>query len=308
MNFFSDRDGQIRPATYYISNDAWRGIVAAIEKQIRKDALSKAFPMLCPDGNGICGMDENLFRDNIRAIIPDQTYPWNDIEVNNPFEADQEKIKLQNIKKQYAAIDTIEFVYNHLNDAIKDTKYYHSFFNHFELQFADTSIAKEEFRNDINLIFNRNGIIFSLSNDGQIIRNLPKGIEEQIVIPDIKESTIKDMLSIAVSKFLNPRYEERRIGLEKLWDVFERIKTAYRPDLDKKDSAALLLEAIANGNEVFRKGLDEECKVLTKYGNDFQIRHFEADKIAITSSEILDYFFVRMMSMVQLLLYAFPNN
>lgn len=309
MNFFSDREGQIRPTTYYISNDAWRGIVAAIEKQIRNDALSKDFPMLCPDGNGICGFDENLFSNQIRAIIPDQTYPWGDIEVCEPFETDQEKIKLQNIRRQYAAIDTIEFVYNHLNDAIKSAKYYHSYFNHFELQFADTSIAKDGFRNDINLIFNRNGVVFSLSENGQIIRNLPKGIEEQMIVPDLKESTIKDMLSIAVSKFLNPRFEERRIGLEKLWDVFERIKTAYRPELAKNESAALLLEKVADGNEEFRKCIDDECRNhLTKYGNDFQIRHFEANKIAITSSEMLDYLFIRMMSMVQLLLSAFPRN
>ena len=72
---------------------------------------------------------------------------------------------------------------------------------------------------------------------------------------------------------------------------------------DKKDSANQMLENASKGNKKFKELLEAEClKNLTKIGNEFQIRHFETDKVAIKDSRQLDYLFFRMYSLIHFLL------
>ncbi len=46
----------------------------------------------------------------------------------------------------------------------------------------------------------------------------------------------------------------------------------------------------------------EATDVLTKIGNEFQIRHFEVDKIEVKDEKHIDYLFYRMFSLIDLLL------
>ena len=55
---------------------------------------------------------------------------------------------------------------------------------------------------------------------------------------------------------------------------------------------------------VFRTKLDAEAQELTAIGNTFMIRHTETDKIPISDSAQVDYFFHRMFAMVRLVLRA----
>lgn len=307
MDFFSDKEGNAPASTDIISNAAWLGIKAAIAVLIRKDSLSYSFPLDCPDGNGICGFDEALFRDTLVSLIPSMDYPFPSIGNEDPFEAEkdtEDRLK----REQYAVLDTIEFIYNQLHDAVQEPKRYHTFYRHYDLTFVDGDNAKQAFRESVNEIFRRNGILFNLENDGHIVRVLAPGVVGALAsVPVVKEQTVNELLSTAIDKFQNPRFEETRIGLERLWDAFERIKTAYRPDLDKKNSAATLLTDVSAGNAQFRQQLESECKSLTEIGNNFQIRHHEADKAPVDSKGIVDYLFVRMLSMINLLLTVFPK-
>lgn len=101
---------------------------------------------------------------------------------------------------------------------------------------------------------------------------------------------------------MNPRFDEQKIGLEKLWDAFERIKTTYNTHENKKTSVDKLLDAIASGDASFKQFLTKECAELTGFGNDYQIRHFEVGKKPIASKAFADYLFGRMLSMVNLML------
>lgn len=307
MLYYSDKQGVQVPFVETVSNESWRGIIALFQRCVRDDSLSHDFPQDCPDGNGISGFDEELFRNTLRSVIPQMEYPFQSIGVDNPFEEPNEKAERLK-SEQYAVLDTIEFIYRHLHDVLKDPKQYHEFYHHFELLFIEGNQAKDFFREGVNEIFRRNGIVFELTEEGSIVRVPAPGIAEAVAaVPVVQEPTVSELLSAAVEKYRSPRFEERRIGLERLWDAFERIKTAFRPDLDKKASASELLVAVSGGLEPFRQSLETECKSLTDYGNLYQIRHHEVDKIPIDSSGMLDYLFSRMVSMVSLLLTVFPK-
>lgn len=303
MDYYSDREGFKAPMTQTVSNTAWQGIVSVIEKFIKLDCLSEDFPMTCEDGGSICGFNERLFNNCISSVIPTMSYPFPSIGkyyLLEDNEATKEAIQQQ---EQYAVLDTIEFVFSRLRDPIKDNKKYHEFYRHYELSFGNGSKSKVEFRESLNEIFRRNGIAFTLTEEGQIERILPTGISYEITsLPNSSDDDVNGLISTAIKKFMDPKFEERRMGIERLWDAFERIKTTLDPK-DKKTSADRLLTSAANGNEAFKKILNDECKALTDMGNNFKIRHHEVGKEPIDET-CLDYFFYRMLSMILLMLRA----
>jgi hypothetical protein len=101
---------------------------------------------------------------------------------------------------------------------------------------------------------------------------------------------------------LSPHIEDRRNGLEKLWDAFERIKT-LEPGNDKKAQATALLDRAVQAPR-FRSFLETEAKELTTIGNTLRIRHFETTQERLEKPEEVDYLFHRMFSFLRLLLRA----
>ncbi|RYA23360.1 hypothetical protein CRU96_08320 [Malaciobacter halophilus] len=90
---------------------------------------------------------------------------------------------------------------------------------------------------------------------------------------------------------------DKQIGLEKLWDAFERLKTYY--ESNKKISGNKIVEIIS---ENFDKNLIEnEFQTLTKIGNNYRIRHHEKGKKELSNKHI-NYFYFRMLSLIDLYL------
>lgn len=299
MTYFSDRElvynGKLANE---ITIDVWNGIGVIINKLIANNLLAKDFPAQCPDGNGICGVDEqNLYLAAI-ALIPQlkeilstcgpiHSLPYDYFD--NPFTLNVEEFT-------YGVLDFIEFIYKHIYDVQNGD--YHSFFKHYELKFPNTTNSRIDFISNVNEIFERNHIGFNLKEDG----NIQRIIIEDLVPPYNKklELTFNELLDTAICRFKSPKIEERQIAIEKLWDAFERIKTLLNP-VNKKESAESLLDKVASGEDSVKQILDQECKALTYIGNALQIRHFEMDKVQIKSEEHLDYLFYRMYSLLQLL-------
>ena len=158
--------------------------------------------------------------------------------------------------------------------------------------------TESEFSKRINAILLMNELPYSLEK-GIVQNNHAVNIsEEQIgMAPEVG---VTELLQKAQICYYNGNKED---AVEKLWDVFERLKTIYLcPDCDKKQSISKLINIISNDNEDYRKVINTELLELTRIGNQFRIRHHETDKIEINDNRYYDYFYSRCLSSISLIL------
>ena len=95
----------------------------------------------------------------------------------------------------------------------------------------------------MNQIFERNGIVFYLDENGQIKRHLPSGMDNllQELNVDSPDPRLNNLINTAIENIYKPKLENRNIALEKIWDAFERAKTFYNSE-NKKQSATELIK------------------------------------------------------------------
>jgi hypothetical protein len=292
--YISDRElGSVERSSEEINADVWNGIVSVYESTVVNNVLSGSFPEECPDGQVICGCDRSQLENAIKAEIP---------RLPTPIRGRQKKefyLEEDIVPEKYAILDFIEFLHRNIKDPVSIGRY-HGFYSHRHYRFTDSGQAASEYRNKINTIFARSGIVFYLDEDGLIKRTVPESLKR--IITDIRFSTndprLNELLKISYSKFILPKTESRIESLEKIWDAFERIKTYYKEN--KKISASTLIVAVSDGNSLFQSQIEEEFGSLTNVGNKFQIRHFERGKVQLHSNLHIDYLFYRMSSLIHL--------
>jgi hypothetical protein len=165
----------------------------------------------------------------------------------------------------------------------------------------DQETGRGRFTDDVNRIFERNGIAFELKL-GEVIRVASTTLHESLAETVFKtgDAALDELLEVSRQKFLNRSQAVRRESLEKLWDAWERLKTV-EAGKDKKASVKALLDKAATESN-FRDRLEQEAKELTEIGNKFMIRHTETDKVPIVDSVQVDYLFQRMFAIILLLL------
>jgi len=300
--YISDRElGSVERSSEEISRDVWNGIVAVYENAIGNNLLSGGFPEECPDGQGICGCDRNKLENAIKAEIPKLPIPIRNCNSNSFYQDDDTP------PEKYAILDLIEFLHKNLRDPYSVGRY-HEFYSHHHYSFSDNGHSKHEYKDKINSIFARNGIVFYLDDDGSIKRTVPESLKR--IITDIRFSTndtrLNELLEISYSKFILPKIESRIESLEKIWDAFERLKTYYEEN--KKASANTLIAAASSGNDLFSNHISSEFQSLTKIGNEFQIRHFERNKVQLHSNLHIDYLFYRMSALIHLCVESIKNG
>lgn len=177
---------------------------------------------------------------------------------------------------------------------------YHQYYCHYHLNFQSEE-GKTAFREDINRVFSRNGIAYEFNSNGLIVRLAPEGLKD-ILMPAVfrtRDPMLNSLLEDARTKYLNRNPFVRREALEKLWDVWERLKTIEGKD--KKTSITALLSKAAP-ESTFRKMLDKEATELTYIGNNFKIRHSEITQVPLELNEHVDYLFHRLFSLILLFL------
>lgn len=294
--YFSDKENGSRElSSEEISLDVWKAIVATYDKFVSNCALAGEFPEECLDGSTVCGCNKRQLEDALKGEVPELSLPVS----KSYYDED-------NLPNKYAVLDFLQFLYRHIKDPIEID--YHSYYKHNHYSFSDEGLFKSQFRERINTVFSRNGIVFFLDEDGQIKRSIPKSIAK--IITDIRFNTgdgrLNELLEIAYSKFILPRPESRVESLEKIWDAFERLKTYFEEN--KKVSAKQLIDAVSENNSLFREHIECEFSELTKTGNQFQIRHFERDKIQLKSNLHIDYLFYRMSCLIHLSVESLKNG
>lgn len=291
MSYFSDRETGGVPLTISdIPYTAWRRIAGLVADRIGDGSFGASFPEDCPDGRGPYGTDEKRFWEAVFSEIP------NLANADDPLEADK-------VPPLVDLMDLIEFCWHKVG---KPEPYdYHSYFMHEHLDF-DIKLGRIEFRDAVNLIFRRNGLIYELTDEGEIQRIAPAGIREPLIqtIFNTGDAELDRMLENARLKFLDPAESVRREALEKLWDAWERLKT-LEPGQDKLDQVKILLDrAAGSAGSRFRQTLESDAKELTRIGNSFQIRHSETSQESLRLSDHVDYLFHRLFSLIRLLLHA----
>ena len=109
---------------------------------------------------------------------------------------------------------------------------WHNFFKHYELHFDGDSREEAQaiFQEEVNELLGRGGVIYEfVSVDGTLqiqrmgtpeVRRLMADLQ-----PNSGDKELDDLIIEARRRYLSYKEDERRIGLEKLWDAFERMKT-----------------------------------------------------------------------------------
>lgn len=298
QEYFSERElGKKELKSEKVTVAVFNGIVSLYKKYQKN--FSYDFPDTCPDNDMVCGTNVQLLNAAIKAQIPDMETPI-DIKWNERDEKEVDK---------YSILDLIEYCYSKIVDI--NEKSYHDWFMHFHIFFPESQNEKENFREEVNQIFSRNGLVFYLDKDGMIKRQLPAELDYLLQNLNIrtKDDILNELVNSAIGNIRKPKEFDRKIALEKVWDAFERIKTFYDNNPKKKKvSAQKLISNIAEGTPEFDVILESEFKALTDIGNNFQIRHFEISKIRISSMKQVDYLFYRMISLIDLCLDEVNNE
>ncbi|WLF99715.1 hypothetical protein Q5698_23420 (plasmid) [Brucella intermedia] len=293
MSYFSERETGALPRDRDTINEAvWGGIRAIIRSRVEDGSFGALFPAACPDGRGTTGTDETAFWDVMRSEISNlDEQPW------RPNSA---------MPSMLDALDMIEFCWRAIGKPIEGS--YHSYFGHHHLSF-DVESGRAEFREAINRIFRRNGLVFELSESGEIIRLAPLALADTLSRAAFRtgDSELDQLLDKSRRKFLDADLDIRRESLEALWDAWERLKT--RNGLAKKAGISSLLDSLSGPNSpLLRAALEQDAAALTDLGNQLRIRHSETDREAITSHSQVDYLYHRLFALVQAAIGAGENG
>lgn len=283
---FTERHGGTKPrVSEALDETARNALWNLLSARIDEEWFGFLFPYKCHDGYAYAGTDF----DKLQRTMGGYGLLW----PRSQFDADPAASDGQ-------VFDVLEFAYEHIAEA-KDPSY-HSFMSHSHYSY-DQETGRAKFEQDVNRIFERNGIAFELKH-GEVVRMAPTGLQEALAqtVFHTGDNALDEMLEAARQRFLNRSLDVRRESLEKLWDAWERLKT-IEPGKDKKARATALL-AKGSKEPNFLTRLNKEAMELTEIGNKFMIRHSETDKIPINQSAHVDYLFHRMFALIRLLLTA----
>lgn len=283
---FTERHGgtkaRVRETLDDTARDAMWNLLSA---RIEEEWFGLAFPDKCCDG-GYVGTPTDF--EKLKRTMKGYGLLW-----------PAEQLAAASAATDAQVFDVVEFAYEHISEPREPSCHSEG---HVHYQY-NQGTGRAKFVQDVNRIFERNGIAFELKN-GEVIRIASTPLQEVLAqtVFHTGDHALDEMLEAARHKFFNRSLDVRRESLEKLWDAWERLKT-IEPGKDKKAQTATLL---AKGSKElnFLARLDKEAIELTEIGNKFMIRHSETDKIPIGEPAHVDYLFDRVFALILLLLKA----
>lgn len=201
---------------------------------------------------------------------------------------------------QYSLIDLIEYVANNIKDISEGWN--NSYKNYWNIRCLDTKIVFDDYRKEINEIFQESGLLFILNNEkiiDRIVENSPLSSMIESQVEEITEYGVRELMKDAIALYKTPNSAARQDSVEKIWDALERLKTYYT-NLSKSISVEKVVNDMSNGKGDFVELFDTEFRALTDIGNSFRIRHHETYITDITDNRHYDYFFNRCLSLIAL--------
>lgn len=299
IEYISDiEQGEKERVLEKINEDIHKGIIAIYKNYVAKNSFSESASMACPDNMpGICGFNEKQFLELAKGKIP--------------------KLDLEKYDDEYMILDFVQFCHFHVKKANRDIRipYIHGLTGDEAFAqsytFDESDEEKENFKNDINTLFRRNGLVFELKETGKIERIVPSGLVPLASkLYKTSDTELNQLIDEAFDNFSKLKVEDRRVAVDKIWDAFDRMKTYYQ-DKNTKDSISTLIQEVSGGNSVIIEILETEANMLRDIGNGkridktmtgLAIRHNETTKVRIDNNEYIDILFYRMASFMQLFL------
>jgi hypothetical protein len=191
--------------------------------------------------------------------------------------------KAFNEKKEYIETDSLDdFILNNYPIKVLDAI---EMFNQFQ--------KESNFSNEINEILKE--ISFQL-----VDCKIEPSISEVTVSAPIQDESLKGLVEQAESLYKEKNEISLQLAVEKLWDALERVKTL--DGSTKTNFIDRIFSKISKDNFAFKDYIGNEFMELTKIGNNFQIRHFEADKTPIKDNRIREYLYGRCSVLLTLIL------
>jgi hypothetical protein len=288
---FTERHGGSKPRTAEDLDPTTReALINLVASRIDDEWFGLSFPNKCGDGYAYAGTDV----DRLKRTVDGYGLIW-PADILRAARTGEEVMSITDGH----VFDLLEFSFELVAQPSEGS--FHSYMGHMHYSY-DQEGGRHRFTEDVNRLFERNGIAFQL-RDGEIVRLAPAVLQEALATTAFNtgDAHLDEMLEDARTKFLHRDLKVRRESLEELWDAWERLKTL--DDADKKAGAKTLLDRAA-AEPALRERLETEAHALTKIGNDFMIRHTETTKVPISDSAHVDYLFHRMFAMIRLLLKA----
>lgn len=297
MSYYTERHGMRTPVekTYDITMDMYSLLFDCCARFF--DNVAWQYPDECPDGNGCCGLDLVKLSTALSFEIPSLFRNQNGI-IDKP----QKGYYGNDSYDQYGLLDFIEFIYLNCKDI--SSRWWHSFHRHDDISFDNTRTCANEFKSAINGIFEKTGLLYTLTDRGmieRIVENsvLSKAIESTVL--QVKEKGLRELLEDAILAYKTPHPTAQQNAVEKIWDALERLKSYYATSKkDKSVSIGTIVVAISGDNDYFQTLFDNEFRVLSEIGNSCFIRHSEVYQNQINDSRHYDYFFNRCLSLIAL--------
>jgi hypothetical protein len=279
----------------------WRGLATLITRRVDDGSLAQEFPdHSCEDfPDAITGTDRERFEIALETLIPrlKQESPpaLGARSILNPDRAPSTPV----------ALDVVEFAGQYIADPAN--RVHHQYPQHDHFTFDEYSVCRGQrgFRQDVELIFARNGLAFTISEDDMRVTRLGPPEARQLLgdfAPNTGDAELDAKLRSAHTRFVSRDPQAQEDALKDLWDAFERVKTLELGG-NKRASIQQLIDRSAPGSP-FGARLEAESKELTEIGNAFHIRHFEHDKAPLPEPTVtaVDYLFTRMLAFVAYLL------
>jgi hypothetical protein len=272
--YYSKRN---KPPDKNITLNFWRGFDAFIKEIIQEGMLSEYF-------GDWSYSSESWYVDNDRVNgkmlqeIGFSFYPINPLRMPN----------------KDILFDLIEFFFRYVSKPSGDK--------------FDAAKGKYAYTIGINRLFENFNLAYEIKKG--VIKDLHSKILDRAILSDsfeIPDRETQDMLTLSLDKFYSRNADDKRIGLEKLVDVFQRISSWE--DKDKKKSIEKILNKTCGGDANIKETLECELTTLWRIANDFMIRHTEIGKIPISDDDFREYLFYAYYNCIRLILlkYKYPK-
>lgn len=161
--FYSDRtNGPVAPDADELPTHSADALYSYATHLIERNYLARAYPLQCPDGQGIAGTDAQAFWKVVDGLIPR-------LRGNDPC--------LPRTPPDDAIFDPLELIGRDVAAPADDR--FHPYFKHHELKF-DRAAGAAEFREAVNEFLARGGTSYQMNGDMILVRRAPINVRDTL--------------------------------------------------------------------------------------------------------------------------------